>query len=59
VDELAYGLDLLLAPLEDTNLVCYRTLAKLVDSQGEVYDGGKLDWGKVITMRVYDETDLW
>jgi hypothetical protein len=30
VNELADGLDLLLALFEDTNFVCYRTLAKLV-----------------------------
>lgn len=58
MNELSNCLHLFLASFEDADLVRDGALAELVDSEREVYYRWKLNWSKVITMRVHDETNL-
>lgn len=58
MDKLSNRLDFFLALFKDTNLICDRAFSQFVHTQGQVNDCGKLDWGKVVAMRMNDKADV-
>jgi hypothetical protein len=58
VDKLAHSLDVVVAPLKNTNFVRDGAVAQLVDAQREVDKGWKLNGGKVVAVRVHHEANV-